>query len=253
MQNDVEAIVRGLSKTEIGLATLYLGDCRDVLTTLERPAAIISDPPYGQAVNTNVVKKVDSKHHRYKENGARNFASGDKNYPTIRGDDEKFDPAQLLSMSDIVALWGAHKFADRLPEGSWLCWDKVPNGKVKSQGDGEAAWINQRGRPLRIFRHLWDGLCIAGGYETRNERVGQAAAPRHHPTQKPVDLMAWTILQARVPVGGLILDPYMGAGSTGIAAVLAGHPFIGIECEPIYFEAACQRIERAQQQGRLVA
>lgn len=231
---------------KIGLATLYLAEWQEC-DGLPRPAAIISDPPYGQRVNTNV-----------RRNGGRSTGGGGPikerpvPYPTgIVGDDKPFDPTPLLSMADTVVLWGAHKFADRLPEGSWLCWDKMPNGKIRDQGDGEAAWVNQRGRPLRIFRHLWDGLCIAGGYETRNERKGQAAAPRRHPTQKPVDLMAWTIVQARVPTQGLIIDPYMGAGSTGIAAVMAGHPFIGIECEPLYFEAACERIERAQQQMRL--
>lgn len=234
-------------KIVIGSATLYLGDCREVLPEIGGINAVISDPPYGQAVNTNV-----------RRNGNRSTGAGGPirerpvPYPLgIVGDDAPFDPSPLLR-AEIVALWGAHKFADRLPEGSWLCWDKVPNGKVRDQGDGEAAWLNHRGRPLRIFRHLWDGLCIAGGYETRNERIGQAAMPRHHPTQKPVDLMSWTIRQARIPAGGLICDPYMGAGSTGIAAVLAGHPFVGIECEPLYFEAACERIEKAQRQGQLL-
>ena len=230
----------------IGRATLYLGDWREV-PDLQTPAAIISDPPYGQRLKTNV-----------RGNGGRTTGSGGPikerpvPYPTgIVGDDKPFDPAPLLTMAETVVLWGAHKFSDRLPEGSWLCWDKMPNGKIRDQGDGEAAWVNQRGRPLRIFRHLWDGLCIAGGYETRNERKGQAAAPRCHPTQKPVDLMAWTIAQARVPSGGLILDPYMGGGSTGIAAVLAGHDFIGVEIEPLYFEAACERIDKAQRQSGL--
>lgn len=230
----------------IGSARIILGDSRTILATLPRPAALISDPPYGQRLKTNV-----------RSNGGRCTGGGGQireravPHPVgIVGDDKPFDPSPLLEMADIVALWGAHKFADRLPEGSWLCWDKAPNGKIKVQGDGEAAWVNARGRPLRIFRHLWDGLCVAGGYETRVEREGQRAAPRHHPTQKPVDLMTWTIAQARVPAGGLILDPYMGAGSTGIAAVLAGHPFIGVECEPIYFEAACRRIETAERWNR---
>jgi len=230
---------------QIGNATLYLAEWEEV-DDLPRPAAIISDPPYGQALKVKMGKRRISK-----LPGGGKYHPTDRAYPAIQGDDKPFDPSPLLSMADIVALWGAHKFADRLPEGSWLCWDKVPNGMVRLQGDGEAAWLNQRERPLRIFRHLWNGLCIAGGYETRNERVGQAAVPRHHPTQKPVDLMSWTITQARVPQGGLILDPYMGAGSTGIAAVLAGHPFIGIECEPIYFDAACRRIEAAQRQRQL--
>lgn len=238
-----------IDKVIIGEATLYFGDCREILPTLGSVDAVISDPPYGQAVNTNV-----------RWNGNRCTGAGGLirerpiPYPdAIVGDDAPFDPSPLLSMADIVALWGAHKFADRLPEGSWLCWDKVPTGKVRDQGDGEAAWLNCRGRPLRIFRHLWDGLCIASGYETVVERVGSAATRRRHPTQKPVDLMSWTISQAGVPASGLILDPYMGAGSTGIAAVLAGHRFIGIECEPIYFEAACERLEAAQKRNQAIA
>ena len=191
----------------IGNATLYLGEWQSV-AGLPRPAAIVSDPPYGQRVNTNV-----------RRNGGRRTGSGgliqerSAPYPVgMAGDSKPFDPTPLLNMADIVALWGAHKFAHRLPEGSWLCWDKMPNGKVRDQGDGEAAWINEPRRPIRLFRHLWDGLCIAGGYETRVERKGQRAAPRRHPTQKPVDLMGWTIAQARIPAGGAILDPYMGAG-----------------------------------------
>jgi site-specific DNA-methyltransferase (adenine-specific)/modification methylase len=74
-----------------------------------------------------------------------------------------------------------------------------------------------------------------------------------HPTQKPVSLMAWCIAQARVPAGGVILDPWMGAGSTGVAAVMAGHPFVGIECEPVYFETALRRIEAASRQADLFA
>lgn len=227
----------------IGLATLYLGKWQDV-PDLPRPAAIITDPPYGQKLNTNVRAK-NKPHPGIGRKGTIKVRPIP--YPKgIVGDDGPFDPSALLTRSDIVLLWGAHKFAHKLPFGQFLCWDKLPNGKVKCQGDGECAWLNAPGKPMRIFRHLWDGICIAGGYETRVERTGQAYTPRVHPTQKPVDLMAWCIEQARVPKGGLILDPYMGGGSTGIAAVRAGYPFIGVECEPQYFEAACRRIEKAQ-------
>lgn len=224
----------------IGLATLYLGKWQDI-PNLPRPAAVISDPPYGQNLKTN----IKSERKRWDRPGI--LKSRAALYPDIIvGDDSPFDPTPFLSAADIVLFWGAHKFADRLPPGQFLCWDKLPNGKIKCQGDGEVAWVNNPGKPMRIFRHLWDGICIAGGYETRIERTGQAFVPRVHPTQKPVDLMAWCIEQARVPKGGLILDPYMGGGSTGIAAVRAGHPFIGVECEPQYFEAACRRIKHAQ-------
>jgi DNA modification methylase len=69
-----------------------------------------------------------------------------------------------------------------------------------------------------------------------------------HPTQKPVRLMTRQIV-ASVSPGGAALDPFMGSGTTGVAAVLQGRDFIGIEREPAYFEIACRRIEEAQRQG----
>lgn len=75
--------------------------------------------------------------------------------------------------------------------------------------------------------------------------------PKHHPTQKPLNLMLWCIGHTRTT--GPILDPYMGSGTTGVACVHAGRSFIGIEREPKYFDIACRRIEDAQRQGRLIA
>jgi site-specific DNA-methyltransferase (adenine-specific) len=252
-----------MSRVEIiGDAELWLGDCREIVPTLQRASAIISDPPYGQKQNTNVVMKGGIK--VYGDLGERDGArvmrvrvqpkngtfrgSGESTvWPDgIKGDSTPFDPEPLLCGADIVLLWGAHKFADRLPAGTWLVWDKVPTGKLRDQGDGEAAWINDDPpRPMRIHRLLWDGVCV--GAAARHEvTAGQA---RVHPTQKPVSLMRWCIEQARVPVGGVILDPYAGSGSTGVAAIEAGHPFIGIESEPLYFESMCRRIEAAARQS----
>lgn len=257
----MNAITSAVRVERIGNATLYLGDCREVLPTLQRPAAIISDPPYGQRQNTNVVQKggirvygqlgerggnrvirarVQTKNGTFRGSGESTV------WPdTIAGDDEPFDPAPWLRAADRVLLWGAHKFHARLPDGSWLVWDKVPTGKVRDQGDGEAAWINdETPRPLRIYRLLWDGVCV--GSAARHEvTAGQA---RVHPTQKPVAVMRWCIQQARVPRGGVILDPYAGSGSTGVAALEMGYSFIGIELEPIYFETMCKRVHEAQQQ-----
>lgn len=219
----------------IGAATLILGDCREIAPTLPRPAAIISDPPYGQRQNTNVRSRKGL------HNGLR------VEWPSaIHGDDKPFDPNPWLSAADIIVLWGAHKFADRLPPGGWLVWDKVPTGKVRDQGDGEAAWINQD-RSLRIFRLLWDGLCVASA--ARHEVM--AGQRRVHPTQKPEALMSWVLEQARVPPGGTILDPYAGSGSTLVAAIRRGHPCVGIEIEPRYFDTMCRRVEAAARQADL--
>ena len=165
---------------------------------------------------------------------------------TMHGDGKPFDPAPLLKAADKVLLWGAHKFGDRLPRGRWLGWDKVPTGKVRDQGDGELAWTNVNvGGAFRLFRLLWDGVCVGEG--ARHEVT--AGQKRVHPTQKPEALMAWCLCFLDLKPNSLVADPYMGAGSTGVVAVRAGHRFIGCEIEPLYFETACRRIEAAQRQG----
>jgi site-specific DNA-methyltransferase (adenine-specific)/modification methylase len=216
----------------IGLATLYLGDCREIAPTLARPAAVISDPPYGQNYGSAV--------RRFSRWNDAHLAREVEMLPAIAGDDEPFQPAPWLDAAPILLLWGAHKFHQRLPDGMWLVWDKVPTGKERTQGDGEAAWINRPGA-MRILRHLWDGICVDDRSDIEDGRL--------HPMQKPVAVMSWSITQARVPAGGVILDPYMGSGSTGVAAVQMRHPFVGIEIEPRYFDIACRRIEEAQRQG----
>ena len=259
----MNALSPSIRVEQIGNATLYLGDCRSILPTLQRPAAIIGDPPYGQRQNTNVVGKGGIR--TYGDLGARGGQRVQKARATgalhsiglttvwpdaIAGDDEDFDPAPWLQAADRVLLWGAHKFHTRLPDGSWLVGDKVPTGKVRDQGDGEAAWINDDPpRPLRIYRLLWDGVCV--GSAARHEVT--AGQSRVHPTQKPVALMRWCIQQARVPAGGVILDPFAGSGSTGVAALEMGYPFIGIELEPLYFETMCRRVREAQIQPDMFA
>lgn len=220
---------------QIGLATLYLGDCREIAPTLPRPAAVISDPPYGQGLVMNTHTCRTGKQTRRAATEARSIA----------GDDEPFDAVAWTGAAEKIVLWGAHKFAQALPDGGrWLVWDKrcgvVPE---RDQGCAEMAWHNEPG-VTRLCRLLWDGLVVQAGVKAEEPS-------REHPTQKPVALMRWCIEQAKVPPGGVILDPYMGSGSTGVAAVQMRHPFIGIEIEERYFDIACRRIEQAQRQGDL--
>lgn len=224
----------------IGNATLYLGDCLALKDQFQADA-IVTDPPYGQ--NYKVRYGQDEVIQR---NGTVMRVKPNE-YPPIRGDDREFDPTPWLSLCPTVILWGAHKFAHRLPPGGWFVWDKMPNGKVKIQGDGEAAWIN-RAQPMRIYRLLWDGICA--GSEARHEIT--AGQRRYHPAQKPEALMRWCITQAGDDVA-TVLDPYMGSGSTGVAAAHLSKNFIGVEIEPAYFDIACERIENAQRQERLFA
>lgn len=248
----------------IGNATLYLGDCRDIwLSNPSGVGAVITDPPYGQNQNTNVAHAGGIRAVLPPGCGARAIANVQKARATgalhstgqaivwpdgIVGDDQPFDPAPWIGISTRCMFWGAHKFHDKLQPGSWLVWDKVPTGKIRDQGDGEAAWINdEKPKPLRIYRLLWDGVCV--GSAARDEVT--AGQQRVHPTQKPVVLMKWCIEQMKLPAGETILDPYMGSGSTGVAAVKMGFQFIGIEIVPAYFDTACRRIDEAQRQGDL--
>lgn len=227
----------------IGDATLYLGNSREIAPALGPIDAIVSDPPYGQDYKVNTFYAGGTRESAVVQRNGKTLQCRPNLYEPIVGDREPFDPSPWINAAPEVILWGAHKFADRLPPGGWLVWDKVPTGKIRDQGDGEAAWIN-RDQPMRIFRLLWDGLCVGEG--ARHEVT--AGQKRYHPSQKPEILMAWCLTFIK---GQTILDPYMGAGATGVAAVRAGKRFIGIEIEPRYFDIACERIANAQRQESL--
>jgi site-specific DNA-methyltransferase (adenine-specific) len=212
-----------MRKEVIGNATLYLGDCLDILPSLPKSAALISDPPYG----------IDYKPLRG-SNGSKMW--GDE---VVTGDAVDFDPTPFLDY-DKVVLWGASAYSDKLPRNyGWLVWDKSPRGPRVGfvYSHCELAWTNFMGRIQKI-NYEWEGASRAG-------------EPFAHPTQKPVAVMKWSIEQAGAPAE--VVDPFMGSGTTGIACHALGIPFTGIEIELKYFDVACQRIEDAQRQERLFA
>lgn len=207
----------------IGAATLYLGDCMDVLPTLGKVDAVITDPPYG--INENH-KKVAS---RGKLAVPRDYGSfdWDKSPPSSELIDVIRNKAQWS------ALFGGNYF--HLPPSScWLVWDKL-NGS-NDFADCELAWTNWP-KAVRRIQWRWNGM------------IRQGNEDRFHPTQKPLEVMKWVI--DLCPKADTILDPFMGSGTTGVAAIQMGRKFIGIEREPKYFEIACRRIEQAQAQGQL--
>lgn len=225
---------------KIGDAVLHLADCREILPSIGKVDAVVTDPPYGQAYKVNTWYAGGKREKVVIQRNGKSLKVNANVYKPLVGDDVPFDPSPLLDLAPEVLMWGAHKFADRLPAGGWLVWDKVPTGKERDQGDAEAAWIN-RDMPMRMFRLLWDGLCVGAG--ARHEVT--AGQQRVHPTQKPIVLMQWCM---RFIEGETVCDPYMGSGSTGVAAVRAGKRFIGIEIDEGYFETACRRIEEAYRQ-----
>lgn len=199
-----------MEKVIIGNATLYLADCMEVLPTIDRVDAVITDPPYGISANKQTLGK-----------GKKEFARGGD------WDDAVPDIRILLDAADMACFWGGNYFSDQLPvTNDWLIWHKLNDGR--SFSECEMAWTNF-GRQTRHLSHHWSG----------EEKL--------HPTMKPLAVMKWCIEQAGKPQ--TILDPFMGSGTTGVAAVQMGRSFIGIEREPSYFDIACRRIEQAQKQG----
>lgn len=112
-------------------------------------------------------------------------------------------------------------------------------GQHDSFTDAEYAWTNVPTIKRNVFRHLWKG------FVRKKERHDHCGEGTHHVSQKPVALMRWCIEMLRCPVDGVVLDPYMGSGSTGVAALTLGKRFVGVEIDPEHFESACERIRKA--------
>ena len=211
----------------IGDATLYLGDCMDILPTLPKVDAVITDPPYG--IGWDRVAEKDS--------GRKPGVSAAKkgSYISSGWDDETISIDvinKIIEMANVSIIWGGNYYV--LPASQcWLVWDKQ-NG-ANQFADCELAWTNMS-KPVRKFSWMWNGMLRKGG----EERNG-------HPTQKPLALMKWCIEQCNNNPQ-TIFDPFMGSGTTGVAAIEMGRKFVGIEREPKYFEIACKRIEQATKQ-----
>jgi DNA modification methylase len=213
----------------IGDATLYHGDCLEILPTLPKVDAVITDPPYGIG-------------EARKDHKSRNRLACSPDYARSAWDDMPADPAALTlarSISGTQVIFGGNYF--HLPPAKcWLVWDKI-NGD-NDFADAELAWTNVDGA-VRVIRHMWAGML----------RDSERDVARQHPTQKPVAVMQWAIERAKVSKGATVLDPFMGSGTTGVACANLGRKFIGIEIERRYFDIACERIDNAYRQARMFA
>jgi site-specific DNA-methyltransferase (adenine-specific)/modification methylase len=215
-----------LAERTIGPARLLLGDCRAIMPGLKFEA-IVSDPPYGIG---------------YQHGGGGNGFRFTKRSCKICGDDVPFDPAHLLDgkfkHQIPIALMGAEHFRKRLPDGGTMfTWDKSCGmGASTSFADSEIGWHNRKSA-RRIFRHFWMGAFRAGS-------GNQGKQNRRHVSEKPEELMCWMMETARVGLGKIVLDPYMGSGTTGAACLRTGRKFIGIEIDPEHYQLACERLEK---------
>jgi site-specific DNA-methyltransferase (adenine-specific) len=205
---------------QIGDATLYLGDCLEILPTLGKVDACVTDPPYG----------INAARNRYSQKW------GWRDYPGGGWDQERVSQERLsaaIRSASKAIVWGGNYFTDWLPPSErWLIWDKGQSDF--SLADCELAWCSWRGAVRRITYPR--ALALRDGKE--------------HATQKPIAVMEWCIEQ--LPAGcTTILDSFMGSGTTGVACAKLGRKFIGIEIDPGYFDIACRRIDDAYKQPDL--
>ena len=195
----------------IGNATLYCGDCRDILPTLPKVGAVITDPPYG--LGDRMKGGTWGAKPEFKE-----MVVWDSSAPDVSL------LMDLVQIADVSVFWGGNYYG-LPPTRCWLVWDK--QNAVPTMADCEIAWTSRDANTKRISLPV--GRVLNG-----------------HPSEKPLRLMELTI--DTVKASGTVLDPFMGSGTTGVAALNAGLDFIGIERDKKYFDIACKRIEDAQRQ-----
>ncbi len=203
---------------QIGDCNLYLGDCLEILPTLEPVDAVVTDPPYGLGDWNN-----------RGSNALRPFDSD-----VTQQWDKPVSPdhiAALRTASKHQIIWGANYFSDLLPRSKQMfVWNKgIRNMHFN---DCEIAWCSGWREASRVFD------------------LSPAGLKKQHPTQKPLALMKWCIGRLSSDAQ-TILDPFMGSGTTGVACASLGRKFIGIEIEEKYFDIACERIEKAYAQPDL--
>ena len=201
------------------MLTLHNGDCLKFMETLQPASisAIVTDPPYGIAINKSNRLSV-----------SRGFGSetwdAERNVEAVKMIFDKFHLP--------IVIWGGNYYADVLPPmRGWLAWDKLNDGR--DFGELELAWTNI---DTVIRRYKKFPVKMDGG--------------KVHPTQKPIEIMKWCIEKCS-NVGDVIFDPFMGSGSTGVAALQMGREFIGCELSPEYFAVAEKRIKQAALQPTL--
>jgi len=237
-------------KEVIGDCTLYLGDCLEILPTLEKVDAVITDPPYSEKTH----KGHDASANGHAGIGKDSAKRNELGYSALNDGDiaaaaKTFcmassgwivwmhDHVQSPTIHDQLLAHGRYVFAP-LP---FL----APGSRVRLSGDGPSSWTIWITVARTAAQARWGTL--PGGYV-----ASEGWRDREHMGGKPVALMNRLVMDYSRK-GDTVTDPFMGGGTTGVACANLGRKFIGIEIEPKYFDIACERITNAYRQERLLA
>jgi DNA modification methylase len=203
---------------QIGPCLLVCCSWEEVYSLLPRKAAVVTDPPYDAGYDVTKKRRRPSR-------WRRNFV----------GADQPFDPRPWLEFSEVI-LFGANYYMEALPQGrhSWWLWDKMPGQDPGDYDHYERIWLS-RPDQWRAYPFLWRGGMRKG--EANISRLRD----KHHPAEKPPELMIDLVQTTTAPV---VIDPFMGSGTTLAACVRLGRPCIGIEIEPEDFDVACERLQQ---------
>jgi site-specific DNA-methyltransferase (adenine-specific) len=231
----------------IGAATLYLGDCRALLPQLPAVDLVITDPPYSSGARTDSERQV---------RGAMLRSMEDQDWFS----------------HDAMTTWGFSWFIrsvffdlrQKLPEGAhvyvFIDWRQTPNvyGMLEACGfrvNHCLVWAKTHFGMGTYWRNQHENIVFASNgmpADMLDRGMGSvltctnvSPSTRVHPTEKPIDLLGAII---RATPGQTIFDPFMGSGSTGVAALKAGRRFVGCEINPTHFETACRRMREVVQQ-----
>ena len=202
--------------------TIYNADCAKILPDLGRFDLLLTEPPYG--IGESSKKQASRQGHGL---------ASQRNYGEYDWDSK---PASswlihnVINAADSQIIWGGNYFHVP-PSSCWLVWDK-DNGETDF-ADCELAWTSLR-KAVRKFKWKWQGML--------QEHGGDKKEIRQHPTQKPLALMRWCL--THVPDAQTILDPFMGSGTTLVAAKLEGRKAVGIEINEKYCEIAVNRLRQ---------
>jgi len=213
-------------KEVIGNAELYLGDCLEILPTLPKVDAVITDPPYG-------VDFVGKRTKHTEASGGYTVADSDIG-PVAVG--------KYLEIAERAVVFPGSRLMYEYPKPYEIGCVYCPSGA------GLGRWGFTVMHPMLFYgKGLPHTRQSPSGFESFD-----LAGEDRHPCPKPVRWMVWAVNKCTLP-GQSVVDPFMGSGTTGIACDNLGRRFIGIEIEPKYFDIACERIENAQRQERLFA